>query len=323
MAQRAVSTRLRANLAEAVGNTPLVELNRIVKGLPGRVLVKMESMNPLGSVKDRIGIAMVEDAEKRGLIQPGKTILVEPTSGNTGIALAFVAAAKGYRLILAMPDTMSAERRKMLSVLGAELVLTPGAEGMKAAIAKAQELLEANPDAHMLQQFKNPANPDVHRRTTGPEIWADSGENVDFFVSAVGTGGTISGAGGYLKEKNPRLKVIAVEPAESPVITQTRAGQPVKPGPHKIQGIGTGFIPDTLDMSVIDEVMTVSNEEAFTMGRRLPKEEGILAGISSGANVHAAVLLASKPENKGKTIVTVVCSTGERYLSTMLFESQV
>lgn len=319
MAQATVT--FKDNLSQAVGGTPLVRLNRITSGLKTTVLLKIESMNPLGSVKDRIGLAMINDAEERGLISPDKTTLVEPTSGNTGIALAFIAAARGYRLILAMPETMSAERRKMLQALGAELVLTPGPEGMRGAVNKAQELVSTIDNAHILQQFANPANPAVHKRTTGPEIWEATGGKIDMFVAGVGTGGTISGVGQYLKEKNSAIKVVAVEPADSPVISQKRAGAELKPGPHKIQGIGAGFIPDILDLSVIDKVVTVSNEEAFAMGRRLPREEGILAGISTGANVHASLHLAALPENEGKTIVTVACSTGERYLSTPLFDT--
>ncbi|MBL8082420.1 MAG: cysteine synthase A [Candidatus Obscuribacter sp.] len=311
---------LLTNISEAVGATPLVSLSKIAAGLKARVMVKVESMNPLGSVKDRIGISMVLDAESRGLLVPGKTTLVEPTSGNTGIALAFVAAARGYKLIITMPETMSSERRRMLTVLGAELVLTPGTEGMKGAVARAEQILKELPDSHMLQQFDNPANPMAHYRTTGPEIWQDTDGKVDMFVAGVGTGGTITGTGRFLKEKNSQIKVVTVEPADSPVLTQKRAGQEVKPGPHKIQGIGAGFIPSVLDLSVIDDVFRVQNEEAFAMGRRLPREEGILAGISSGANVHAAIELAKLEENAGKTIVTVVCSTGERYLSTALFE---
>ncbi len=311
---------LLTNISEAVGATPLISLSKIAAGLKARVMVKVESMNPLGSVKDRIGISMVLDAESRGLLVPGKTTLVEPTSGNTGIALAFVAAARGYKLIITMPETMSSERRRMLTVLGAELVLTPGTEGMKGAVARAEQILKELPDSHMLQQFDNTANPMAHYRTTGPEIWQDTDGKVDMFVAGVGTGGTITGTGRFLKEKNSQIKVVAVEPADSPVLTQKRAGQEVKPGPHKIQGIGAGFIPSVLDLSVIDDVFRVQNEEAFAMGRRLPREEGILAGISSGANVHAAIELAKLEENAGKTIVTVVCSTVERYLSTALFE---
>jgi len=314
---------LKQNLSQAVGSTPLVKLNRVTEGLKATIFVKVESMNPLGSVKDRIGVSMVNDAEASGLISPGKSILVEPTSGNTGIALAFVAAARGYKIILVMPETMSIERRKMLAALGAQLVLTPGPEGMKGAIAKAESLLASTPDAYMLQQFSNPANPKIHRETTAEEIWSDTEGKVDIFIAGVGTGGTISGVGKVLKERKPGVQIIAVEPADSPVITQTRAGEPVKPGPHKIQGIGAGFVPKNLDLSVLDEVITITNDEAFAMGRRLPKEEGILAGISSGANVEAALRVARRPENEGKTIVTVVCSTGERYLSTPMFDLPV
>lgn len=315
------STNVKVDLTQVIGNTPLVQLNSLTKGLKAKVLVKLESLNPLGSVKDRIGNAMILDAEKKGLITPGKTILVEPTSGNTGIALAFVAAARGYKLILTMPETMSIERRKMLSVFGAQLVLTAGAEGMKGAIEKAKEILTSTNNAYMLQQFSNPANPEIHYLTTGPEIWETTGGKVDIFVAGVGTGGTISGTGRYLKAQNKDIRVIAVEPEDSPVISQKRAGQPLKPGSHKIQGIGAGFIPDNLNLEIVDDVITVTNEEAFSMGRRLPREEGILAGISSGANVHAALKLAALEENEGKTIVTVICSTGERYLSTALFEA--
>jgi cysteine synthase A len=311
---------VKTNLSQTVGGTPLVKLNRLTEGLKATVLVKMESMNPLGSVKDRIGVSMVNDAEEKGLITPGKSTLIEPTSGNTGIALAFVAAARGYKIILVMPETMSIERRKMLAALGAELVLTPGPDGMKGAIGRAEALVESTPNSYMLQQFANPANPKIHRETTAEEIWNDTDGGVDIFVAGVGTGGTISGVGQVLKERKPGVQIIAVEPVDSPVITQTRAGQTVKPGPHKIQGIGAGFVPKNLDLSVIDEVILITNDEAFAMGRRLPKEEGILAGISSGANVAAALKVASRPENEGKTIVTVVCSTGERYLSTPLFE---
>jgi cysteine synthase A len=311
---------LKANLSQAVGGTPLVKLNRLTEGLKATVLVKMESMNPLGSVKDRIGVSMVDDAEGKGLISPGKSTLIEPTSGNTGIALAFVAAARGYKIILIMPETMSMERRKMLAALGADLVLTPGSDGMKGAIAKAEAMVASTPDSLMLQQFSNPANPKIHRETTAEEIWNDTDGGVDIFVAGVGTGGTISGVGQVLKERKPGVQIIAVEPVDSPVITQTRAGDTVKPGPHKIQGIGAGFVPKNLDLSVIDEVITITNDEAFAMGRRLPKEEGVLAGISSGANVEAALRVARRPENAGKTIVTMVCSTGERYLSTAMFD---
>ncbi len=304
---------LYEDITKTVGNTPLVKLNRITEGLPGTVAVKLESRNPLYSVKDRIGVAMIEDAEAKGLIKPGST-LIEPTSGNTGIALAFTAAAKGYKLILTMPESMSIERRRLLQVLGAELVLTPAEKGMPGAIAEAEKLVEDNPDAIMLQQFDNPANPAIHHDTTGPEIWEDSDGAVDIFVAGVGTGGTLSGVGSFLKEKKPETKVVAVEPVQSPVISGG------KPGPHKIQGIGAGFIPNNLKTELIDEVLTIEGDDAGIMARRLAKEEGILCGISAGGNVHAAVELAKKPENAGKMIVTVICDTGERYLSTWLFE---
>jgi len=281
------------------------------------VAVKCEFFNPLGSVKDRIGMAMIEDAEKKGILKKD-TVIVEPTSGNTGIALAFVAASKGYKLILTMPETMSVERRTLLAMLGAELVLTPGPEGMKGAIARAEEILKNTQKGWMPQQFKNPANPEIHAKTTAEEVWDDTDGQVDIFVSAVGTGGTCTGVGEVLKKRKPDVKIVAVEPQDSPVITQTRAGEAVKPGPHKIQGTGAGFVPDNLHLEVVDEVLTVSNDDAFAMARRLAKEEGILAGISSGANVHAAMELARRPENKGKLIVTIACSTGERYLSTAL-----
>ena len=279
--------------------------------------MKCEYFNPLGSVKDRIGMAMIEDAEKSGKLTKD-TVIIEPTSGNTGIALAFVAAAKGYKLILTMPETMSVERRTLLAMLGAELVLTPGPEGMKGAIAKAEQILKETPNGWMPQQFKNPANPAIHAATTAEEIWDDTDGKVDIFVSAVGTGGTCTGVGEVIKARKPGFRVVAVEPVDSPVISQTRAGLPVKPGPHKIQGTGAGFVPDNRHLGVVDEVITVSNDDAFAMARRLSKEEGMLAGISSGANVQAAVELARRPENKGKLIVTVACSTGERYLSTAL-----
>lgn len=305
------------NIVETVGRTPLVKLNRISEGAGATVAVKCEFFNPLGSVKDRIGMAMIQDAESKGLLKKGM-IIVEPTSGNTGIALAFVAAAKGYKLILTMPETMSLERRTLLAMLGAELVLTPGPEGMKGAIGKAEEILKNTPNGWMPQQFKNPANPEIHAKTTAEEIWDDTEGKVDIFVSAVGTGGTCTGVGEVLKKRRPGVKIVAVEPKDSPVITQTRAGDALKPGPHKIQGTGAGFVPDNLHLDVVDEVLTVSNDDAFAMARRLAKEEGILGGISSGANVHAALELAHRPENKGKLIVTIACSTGERYLSTPL-----
>lgn len=301
------------NITQTVGGTPLVKLNRVAKGLKATVVVKMESHNPLGSVKDRIGVAMIEDAEKKGLIKPGAT-LIEPTSGNTGIALAFTAAAKGYKLILTMPESMSIERRRLLKVLGAELVLTPAEEGMPGAIRAAEKLVDENPDAIMLQQFDNPANPAIHGATTAEEIWADTDGKVDIFVAGVGTGGTLSGVARVLKEKNSKIKAVAVEPEKSPVISGG------KPGAHKIQGIGAGFIPNNLHTDLIDEVVLVNGSAAGTMSRRLAKEEGILCGISAGANVLAAVELAKRPENAGKQIVTVVCDTGERYLSTWLFE---
>lgn len=313
---------LNNDLTGAIGKTPLVKINNLTKGVEATVALKMESMNPLGSVKDRIGSAMIKAAEAEGKITPGKTLLIEPTSGNTGIALAFVAAARGYKLILTMPETMSGERRKMLQALGAELVLTPGTEGMRGAINKAEELASQNKDAYMLQQFKNPANPKVHRETTAIEIWDESEGKVDIFVAGVGTGGTISGVGQVLKQKNPEIKIVAVEPADSPVITQTREGKPLQPGPHKIQGIGAGFIPDILDLSVIDEVFQVTNDQAYDTARSMAKTEGVLAGISTGANVFAAIEIAKRPENKGKLIVTVAASTGERYLSTPLYAEQ-
>ena len=305
------------DIVETVGRTPLVKLNKVTEGAGATVALKCEFFNPLGSVKDRIGMAMIGDAEKKGILKKD-TVIIEPTSGNTGIALAFVAAAKGYQLILTMPETMSLERRTLLAMLGAKLVLTPGAEGMKGAIAKAEEILQNTPNGWMPQQFKNPANPGVHAGTTAEEVWDDTDGQIDIFVSAVGTGGTCTGVGEVLKKRKPGVKIVAVEPKDSPVISQTRAGEAVKPGPHKIQGTGAGFVPDNLHLEVVDEVLTVSNDDAFAMARRLAKEEGILGGISSGANVHAALELARRPENKGKLIVTVACSTGERYLSTAL-----
>ncbi len=311
------------NIVETVGRTPLVRLNRITAGLPATIALKCEFFNPLGSVKDRIGMAMIEDAERRGILKP-ETLIVEPTSGNTGIALAFVAAAKGYKLILTMPETMSVERRTLLALLGAKLVLTPGSEGMKGAIARAEAILKENPGAWMPQQFENPANPEIHSKTTAEEIWDDTQGAVDIFVSAVGTGGTISGTLEALRKHKPSVQAIAVEPIDSPVISQYLAGESLKPGPHKIQGTGAGFIPGNLHLKdadgtpLITECIKVTNDEAFAMARRLAKEEGILAGISSGANVHAAIEIAKRPENAGKLIVTVACSTGERYLSTAL-----
>jgi cysteine synthase A len=307
------------NIVETVGRTPLVKLNKVTAGLEATIALKCEFFNPLGSVKDRIGMAMIEDAERRGILKPGTTI-VEPTSGNTGIALAFVAASKGYSLILTMPETMSLERRTLLAMLGAKLELTPGAKGMKGAIARAEEIVAETPGAWMPQQFNNEANPEIHRRTTAEEIWADTDGNVDILVAAVGTGGTLTGCSEVIKARRPGFKTIAVEPADSPVITQTMAGEPVVPGPHKIQGTGAGFVPSNLHLEVVDECIKITNDEAFAMARRIAKEEGILVGISSGANVAAAIKVASRPENKGKLIVTVACSTGERYLSTALAE---
>jgi cysteine synthase len=313
------------DIVETVGRTPLVKLNRVTAGLPATIALKCEFFNPLGSVKDRIGMAMIEDAEKKGLLTPDTTI-VEPTSGNTGIALAFVAAAKGYKLILTMPETMSLERRTLLAMLGAKLVLTPGAEGMKGAIARAETILSETPGAWMPQQFNNPANPAVHSRTTAEELWEDTDGQIDILVAAVGTGGTITGCVEAIKPRKPSFTAIAVEPKDSPVISQTLAGEPVKPGPHKIQGTGAGFVPNNLHLksasgdSQITECIQVSNDDAFAMARRIAKEEGILVGISTGANVHAAIEVAKRPENAGKLIVTIACSTGERYLSTALAE---
>jgi len=312
---------IATDITKTVGGTPIVRLNRISKDLNATIGLKLEFQNPLGSVKDRIGVSMVDAAEKEGLLKPGTSVLVEPTSGNTGIALAFVAAARGYKLILTMPDTMSVERRKLLTALGASLVLTPGAEGMTGAVKKSEQLIEETPNSLMLQQFKNPANPKIHRETTAEEIWRDTEGKVDIFISAVGTGGTITGVGQVLKQRKPSVKIIAVEPVDSAVITQKLKGEPLRPGPHKIQGVGAGFIPDILDLSVIDEVLTVTNEDAMVVGRQLALLEGIFGGISTGANVWAAMQVAKRPENKGKVIVTVACSTGERYLSTPLFES--
>jgi cysteine synthase len=311
------------NIVETVGRTPLVKLNKVSAGVDATILLKCEFFNPLGSVKDRIGMAMIEDAEARGVLTKD-TIIIEPTSGNTGIALAFVAAAKGYQLILTMPETMSLERRTLLAMLGAKLVLTPGAEGMKGAIARAEQLAKETPNAWIPQQFNNPANPAIHKKTTAEEIWADTDGQVDIFVAAVGTGGTITGVTEVIKPRKPSFQAIAVEPKDSPVISQTLAGQPVKPGPHKIQGTGAGFVPNNLHLKdsagnpQIIECLQVTNDDAFAMARRLAKEEGLLVGISTGANVVAAIEVARRPENKGKLIVTVACSTGERYLSTPL-----
>jgi cysteine synthase A len=308
-----------SDIISTVGRTPLIKLNRIVGDMDATIALKGEFFNPLGSVKDRIGIAMVAAAERDGLLKPGTTI-VEPTSGNTGIALAFVAAARGYKLILTMPETMSLERRTLLGLLGAKLVLTPGPEGMKGAIKKAEELNREIADSWIPQQFNNPANPEIHRRTTAEEIWSDTEGNADVLVSAVGTGGTITGVSEVIKSRRKSFLSIAVEPKDSPVITQTRNGEPVKPGPHKIQGTGAGFVPKNLNLQIVDDVITVSNEDAIITARRLATEEGILVGISTGANVWAALQAARRPENKGKLIVTIGCSTGERYLSTALAE---
>lgn len=306
--------KIAKKLTDLIGNTPLLELSNYnaSKKLNTGIIAKLEYFNPAGSVKDRIALAMIEDAEAKGLLKPGASI-VEPTSGNTGVGLAFVSASKGYKLILTMPDTMSMERRNLLKALGAEIVLTPGAEGMKGAIAKAEELKAQTPGAVILQQFENPANPVIHARTTAEEIWRDTDGKIDFFVAGVGTGGTISGVGKTLKRYNPAIKIVAVEPAESPVLSGGKAG------PHKIQGIGAGFVPKTYDASVVDEVITVPGDEAIRTGRELAQKEGLLVGISSGAATYAATQLAQRPENKGKNIVVLLPDTGERYLSTLLY----
>ncbi|MBD5146334.1 MAG: cysteine synthase A [Ruminococcus sp.] len=305
---------IKKKVTDLIGHTPLLELENTEKanGLEAAVLAKLEYFNPAGSVKDRIAKAMIDDAEEKGLLKQG-SVIIEPTSGNTGIGLASVAAARGYRLIIAMPETMSVERRNLMKAYGAELVLTEGAKGMKGAIAKAQELAESIPDSFIPSQFTNPANPAVHEKTTGVEIWEDTDGKVDIFVAGIGTGGTISGVGAYLKSKNPNVKVVAVEPKGSPVLSEGTAG------PHKIQGIGAGFVPETLNTKIYDEIITVENEDAFETGRNIARTEGVLVGISSGAAVWAAVQLAKRPENKGKTIVALLPDTGERYLSTPMF----
>ncbi len=313
--------KIYKDITETIGGTPLVRINRLIPPEHATVLVKCEFMNPLSSVKDRIGVAMIEAGETSGKINKD-TVIIEPTSGNTGIALAFVAAAKGYKLILTMPESMSIERRRLLKALGAQVVLTPAAEGMRGAINKAEELARENKNSFIPQQFANPANPEIHRQTTAEEIWQDTGGQVDIIVVGVGTGGTITGVSEVIKPRKPSFKAIAVEPVASPVITQKLAGEAIKPGRHKVQGIGAGFVPDNLHTAIVDEVIQITDEEAFAWARRLHKEEGIFGGISSGGNIAAAAKVAARPENKGKMIVTFMPSVGERYLSTPLFEEE-
>ncbi len=313
-----VRGKIYDDITQTIGNTPLIRLRRVTEGCVAEVVAKLENFNPLWSVKDRIGVAMIDAAEADGKILEG-TVIVEPTSGNTGIALAFTCAARGYKLMVTMPESMSLERRRLLKAFGAEIVLTPASEGMPGAVRRAEEIVASHPNAYMPQQFKNPANPEIHRKTTAEEIWRDTDGQIDILVCGVGTGGTITGCGEVLKERNPDLKVVAVEPITSPVLTQKMHQQPIKPGPHKIQGIGAGFVPDVLNTGIIDEVIQVTDEEAFGMARRLAKEEGMLVGISCGAAATGALQVARRPENAGKLIVVILPDLGERYLSTPLY----